>query len=149
MVETTGMPTDNDLARQMLDIIPLIMRATGAEIRREAAASFQVSHYRLLKLLQRQPHTLSELAACQSVALPTMSRTVSVLVKRGWVTRIEDPEDRRRVRLRTTQEGEALLEQLHARLQESLATRLAVLTGQEREQVMAGLQILEKVFTEE
>ena len=143
------MPSENELARRILDIIPLVMRATGAEMRREATAGFQVSHYRVLKLLHQQPRTLSELAACQAVALPTMSRTVSVLVERGWVARAEDPHDRRRVQLRITDQGWSLLEQLHTRLQERLAARLAVLTAREREQVIAGLEVLEKVFTTE
>ncbi|RME65054.1 MAG: MarR family transcriptional regulator, partial [Caldilineae bacterium] len=133
----------------ILDIIPLVMRATGAEMRREATAGFQISHYRILRLLQQQPRTLSELAACQEVALPTMSRTVSVLVERGWVTRSEDPQDRRRVQLRVTDEGWAVFEKLRARVQERLAARLSVLTAEEREQVLAGLGILEKAFVTE
>ncbi len=143
------MPSENELARRILDIIPLVMRATGAEMRREATAGFQISHYRILRLLQQQPRTLSELAACQEVALPTMSRTVSVLVERGWVTRSEDPQDRRRVQLRVTDEGWAVFEKLRARVQERLAARLSVLTAEEREQVLAGLGILEKAFVTE
>jgi len=83
----------------------VVIRATGDEIRREATVGFQVSHYRMLKLLRQQPRTLSELAACQVVAPPIMSRTVSVLVKRGWVTRAEAPQGRRRVQLCITDEG--------------------------------------------
>jgi len=78
-----------------------------------------------------------------------MSRTVSVLVERGWVTRAEDPQDRRRVRLRITDEGWAILEQLRTRVQAHLTARLAALTAEEREQVLAGLEVLEKVFTTE
>jgi len=143
------MPSEDELARRILDIIPLVMRAMGAKIRQEATAGFQVSHYRVLKLLRQQPRTLSELAMCQAVALPTMSRTVSVLVERGWVTRAEDPQDRRRVRLRITDEGWAILEQLRTRVQAHLTARLATLTAEEREQVLAGLEALEKVFTTE
>ncbi|RME80327.1 MAG: MarR family transcriptional regulator [Caldilineae bacterium] len=143
------MPSEDELARRILDIIPLVMRATGADMRREAAAGFQVPHYRVLKLLLQQPRTLSELAACQAVALPTMSRTVSVLVERGWVTRSQDPRDRRRVQLRATDEGRAVFESLRARVQERLADRLAVLTAEEREQVLTGLRVLEKVFATE
>ncbi len=138
-----------ELAQRILEIIPLIMRMVGANIRRETTAGFRVSHHRVLKLLHQRPRTLSELATCQAVALPTMSRTISALVERGWVTRTEDPHDRRRIQVQITDEGRAILEQLHGRLQAQLATRLAPLTAKEREQVLAGLEILEKTFTTE
>jgi len=143
------MGSEEQLARHILDIIPSVMRAMGAEIRQEAAAGFQVSHYRVLKLVRQRPRTVSELATCQAVALPTMSRTVSVLVERGWVTRTGDPEDRRRVQVRITDEGWAVFDGLRARAQARLAARLAVLTAEEREQVLAGLEVLEKAFTTE
>ena len=143
------MRSEDGLARRILDIIPLVMRAMGAEMRREASAGFQVPHFRVLKLLHQHPRTLSELATCQAVAPSTMSRTVSVLVERGWVTRIEDPHDRRSIQLRITDEGWAVLEQLYSRIQERLAARLVTLTAEEREQVLGGLEVLERVFATE
>ncbi len=143
------MPSDEELARRILDIIPLVMRVMGAKIRQEATAGFQVPHYRLLKLLHQQPRTLSELAACQAVALPTMSRTVSALVERGWVTRTQDPENRRRVQVQITGTGQAILEQLRTRVQAHLSAYLVTLTAEEREQALAGLEALEKAFTTE
>ncbi len=143
------MPSEKELARRILDIIPLVMRVTGAKMRQEATVGFQVSHYRMLKLLRQRPRTLSELAACQAVALPTMSRTVSTLVERGWVTRTQNPENRRQVQVRITGAGEAILEHLYTRVQVHLAAYLVALTTEEREQALAGLEILEKAFTTE
>ncbi len=143
------MRPEEEVARRILDIIPLVMRSVGAELRRRATAGFQVSHYRVLKLLCQRPRTLSELATCQAVALPTMSRTVSALVERGWVARTEDPEDRRRVQLRVTDEGWAVYEELRTQAQTYLATRVAALTAEERQQLLAGLEMLEKVFAME
>jgi len=142
-------PTEEEIARRILEIIPLVMRAMGAELRREAVAGFRVSHYRVLGLLCQRPRTLTELATCQAVALPTMSRTVSALVDRGWIERMEDPEDRRRVQLRVTEEGWAVYEELRARAQTYLAARSASLTPEEREQLLTGLDVLEKLFATE
>ncbi len=143
------MRTEEEVARRVLDIIPAVMRFVGADMRRRASVGFQVSHYRVLGMLSKRPHTLSELATCQAVALPTMSRTVSTLVERGWVSRNEDPADRRRVQLRVTDEGRLILEELRAEALACLTARLAGLTSQEREQVLAGLEVLEKVFVME
>jgi len=141
--------SEEQLARCILDIIPLVMRAMGAEMRQQAATGFQVSHFRVLKLLQKQPRSLSELATCQAVALPTMSRTVSALVERGWVARTEDSQDRRRVQLRMTDAGAMVFQELRARAQARLATRLASLSPEEQDQVLAGLEILKQVFITE
>lgn len=143
------MASEEELARRLLETIPLVMRTVGADLRREAEGSFQVSHYRVLGLLYRHPRTLSELAACQAVTLPTMSRTVSALVERGWVRRVEDPEDRRRVQVEITEEGRALFDKLRERAQVLLAARLTALTPEERNVVMAGLEVLEKIFATE
>lgn len=143
------MRTEEEVARRILDIIPAVMRFVGADMRRQTTTGFQVTHYRVLGMLSKRPRTLSELAACQAVALPTMSRTVSTLVERGWVARTEDPADRRRVQLWVTDDGRSLLETLRAETQTRLAARLAGLTGEEREQILAGLKVLEKVFVME
>ncbi len=143
------MLSQEKLAQRILEVIPLIMRVVGANIRQETSASFRVSHHRVLKLLYQRPRTISELAACQAVALPTMSRTISTLVERGWVTRTEDTNDRRRVLVQITDEGRAILDQLHSRIQAHMTARLAPLTAEERELVLAGLEILEKTFTTE
>jgi DNA-binding MarR family transcriptional regulator len=143
------MDSEEHLARRVLDIIPLAMRAMGAEIRQQATTGFQVSHFRVLKLIRDRPRTLSELATCQVVGLPTMSRTVSALVERGWVARTEDPRDRRRVQLRITDAGEAAFRGIRSRAQERLSARLATLTANERERLLAGLEVLEKVFATE
>ena len=141
--------TEEEIARRILEIIPLVMRAMGSELRRKATAGFRVSHYRVLGLLCQRPRTLTELATCQAVALPTMSRTVSALVDRGWIERTEDPEDRRRVQLRVTDEGWAVYEELRARAQAYLTARSASLTPEERERLLAGLEVLEKLFAME
>jgi len=144
-----NMQSEEEVARRILEIVPAVMRFVGADMRRQTAAGFRVAHYRVLGMLSKRPFTLSDLATCQAVALPTMSRTVSTLVDRGWVARTEDPEDRRRIQLTATDEGRSVLEQLHAQAQRRLAARLAGLTAAERAQVLAGLQVLEKVFVME
>lgn len=143
------MLSEEELARRILDVIPAVMREAGLEMRRQTAAGFRMPHYHVLWLVARQPCTLSELAASQAVALPTMSRTVSTLVERKWVTRSRDPADRRRIRLEVTPEGWAVLQKLRRAAQTHLARRLRRLTTAEREKLLSGLDVLERVFAME
>lgn len=142
------MRTDEELARHVLEVIPLVMRAVGAEMRR-ATAGLSVPHYRLLALLCQGPRTVSELAACQAVALPTISRTVSTLVERGWVTRSTDSRDRRRVVIAASEEGRAVFADLHARAEAEVARRMTSLSPREREHLWVGLEVLHAIFAHE
>lgn len=138
--------SDEDCARRILEVIPLVMRNVGAEMRQRAAAGFSVPHYRVLALLHQEARSLSELAQCQAVALPTMSRTVSALVEQGWLTRSEDAHDRRRIAISLTDEGRAYFKNLHACAEEHVARLVASLTPEQREVLVAGLEILHSLF---
>jgi hypothetical protein len=75
-----------DTAREILEIIPLVMRTVAAELR--AAGEMPApAHFGLLSILSIRPRMLSDLASLQGVSLPTMSNSISAMVERGWVKR--------------------------------------------------------------
>ena len=81
-------------ARDILEIIPLVMRTVAAELR-SAGELPAPAHFGLLSILSEQPRTLTELAALQGVSLPTMSNSISAMAERGWVRRAAPEKDRR------------------------------------------------------
>src|SRR6516165_4767422 len=84
-----------ETARDILEIIPLVMRTVAAELR--AAGEMPApAHFGLLSILSIRPRMLSDLASLQGVSLPTMSNSISAMVERGWVRR-EAPDGDRRV----------------------------------------------------
>ena len=100
-----------DVAREILKIIPLVMRTVAAELR--AAGELPApAHFGLLTMLSAQPRTLSELANLQGVSLPTMSNSITAMVQRGWVRRTAPPKDRRVVIIEVTPTGRAALERV-------------------------------------
>ena len=84
-----------DSARDILHIVPLVMRAVAAELR-SAGEMPAPAQFGLLSILNQRPRSLTELAGLQGVTLPTMSSSISAMVERGWVRR-GAPEDDRRV----------------------------------------------------
>ena len=75
-----------ETAREILEIIPLVMRTVAAELR--AAGEMPApAHFGLLSILSVRPRMLSDLASLQGVSLPTMSNSISAMVERGWVRR--------------------------------------------------------------
>ena len=91
-------------AHEVLDVVPLVMRAIRAELRRHRTADLSLAQFRTLAYLNSHAEvSLSEVAEHIGLSLPTMSKLVDGLLGRGLLTREEDPADRRRVILCLTE----------------------------------------------
>ena len=136
-----------DVAREILKIIPLVMRTVAAELR--AAGELPApAHFGLLSMLSAQPRTLSELATLQGVSLPTMSNSISAMVQRGWVRRTFPPRDRRVVIIEVTPTGKAALERVGRAAEAHLAVMLGPLDASSRRRLQAGLGVLRRIFSD-
>jgi DNA-binding MarR family transcriptional regulator len=136
-----------ETAREILKIVPLVMRTVAAELR--AAGELPApAHFGLLTMLGAQPRTLSELAVLQGVSLPTMSNSISAMVQRGWVRRSSPARDRRVVIIDVTPAGRAAVERVGKAAEAHLAEMLAPLDAAEGRRVQAGLAVLRTVFTD-
>src|SRR3954451_2593932 len=130
-----------DTAREILKIIPLVMRTVAAELR--AAGEMPApAHFGLLTMLGNQPRTLTELALLQGVSLPTMSNSVSTLVQRGWVKRSSPARDRRVVLIEVTPLGKATVERVGKAAEAHLSDMLANVPPAARCRLKAGLGVL-------
>jgi DNA-binding MarR family transcriptional regulator len=135
-----------DSAREILKIVPLVMRTVAAELR--AAGELPApAHFHLLTMLSQQPRTLTELAALQGVSLPTMSNSISAMVDRGWVKRTAPTRDRRVVIIEVTANGKSAVDRVGRSAEAHLADVLAPLDAAARRRLQAGLGVLRKVFT--
>lgn len=139
-------PHAREAAREILKIIPLVMRTVAAELR--AAGELPApAHFGLLTMLSAQPRTLTELAALQGVSLPTMSNSISAMVQRGWVRRMAPAEDRRVVIIEVTPTGKAAVERVGRAAEAHLADMLAPLDMASRRRLQAGLGVLRRIFS--
>ena len=141
------MPTKTQTAvRQVLGVIPAVMRTLASELRHTEYTLAPV-HFRLLVILAERPRNLSELAERQAVSLPTMSNSITILVQRGWVGRVRDPQDRRMVLIELTAAGRAVLSEIRGEIEVRVTELLASLSPTECDQLLAGLAILGGVFS--
>jgi len=136
-----------ETAREILQIIPLVMRTVAAELR-SAGEMPAPAHFGLLTILGEQPRTLTELALLQGVSLPTMSNSNSTLVQRGWVKRSSPARDRRVVLIEVTPLGSATVERVGRAAQAHLAEMLSGLDAASRRRLQAGLGVLRQVFAD-
>src|SRR5215831_10513043 len=129
-----------ETARDILEIVPLVMRTVAAELR--AAGELPApAHFGLLSILSERSRMLTELAAIQGVSLPTMSNSISAMVERGWVRRLAPETDRRVVIIEVTPTGRAALERVARAAEAHLADVLAPLDLPSRRRLQNGLDV--------
>jgi len=134
-----------DTAREILEIVPLVMRTVAAELR--AAGELPApAQFGLLSMLSVRPRMLTDLASLQGVSLPTTSSSISAMVERGWVRRSATGDDRRVVMVEVTSTGRAALERVSRAAETHLAEILAPLDVPTRRRLVAGLGVLRKIF---
>ncbi|MBM3714465.1 MAG: MarR family transcriptional regulator [Actinobacteria bacterium] len=90
-------------------------------------------------------HTLGQLADRERVTAPSMNRTVTLLEDAGFVSRTPDPADRRRVTIRLTEDGVAVVDETVRRRDAWLEHALAELDERERQTLADAAEIMRKV----
>jgi len=132
----------------LLEIVPLIMRAVRT-IHSEQALDLTVPQFRALLFVQRhRGASLSETSEFLGLTLPSSSKLVDQLVKRRFLDRESDPVDRRRMVLRLTARGNALLKNAHAAVRAKLADILKGLSPAELATLHDTLGLLQRSFPE-
>ena len=110
------------------DLRPVLLRV-ARELRKETEQlGVTARQATLLWLVKRSPGlSLAELAAEEGISPPAMSGHVDRLERAGFIERVRSTDDRRRVGLRLTEEGERLMRRVRARRTTWLADRLRTL----------------------
>lgn len=135
----------NELAQQILEVVPLIMRIVSADMRQTEQVQ-STSHFHVLWILRHCSMSLSELAEKSSVSLPTMSNSITIMEDRGWVNRVRDEQDRRKVLIEITPSGLDALGQVMLHAQKRVVQLLDGVSAEDQETLSRGLLILRDIF---
>src|SRR5262249_6247541 len=127
-----------EAARDVLEIIPLVMRTVAADLR-SAGGRPAPARFGLLSVLADRSRSLTELATLQGVRLLTRSSSIAAREERGWVRRAAPEEDRRVVMIEMTAAGRSALERGARCAEAHLADVLAPLDPPSRRQLHNGL----------
>jgi DNA-binding MarR family transcriptional regulator len=139
------MLTPAQAARDVMTLYPRIFFACHTRHVRDPQTHRLLSRHQasvLDHLDEVDPMTLNALAAHMGVTAPTMSLTVDRLERKGYVVRLRDAADRRRVHLRLTSAGVRVREAtsvLDPPLVEALVARLS---DEDRDRAVQGLALL-------
>ena len=116
-------------------------------MRRHRAAGISVPQFRTLALIDRCPRaTLSMVAENLGSTLPTASRLVSGLVRKGLLAREECRKDRRKLSLKLTGRGRQVLNVAREGTQRTMAEILEQLSHAQRGTIASAAEMLQQLF---
>ena len=108
------------------------------------AARAERARRKLLSVIgSKEPATLNEVAATVGRGAPAVSRAVDAIVRAGLVERTQDPDNRRRLALRLTEQGREELTNV-PKAGSGLEMRLERLAHSELRAIERAIEILER-----
>jgi DNA-binding MarR family transcriptional regulator len=129
----------DELTSRLAAILTHLQAATGRDFF-QAVDKLGLSLSQIKSLFDaEEPLSLGALGDELGLSLPAISRAVDGLVKREFVTRQEDPHDRRSKRIALTRKGRRTYSQLYALRLAGLRPLVEDLDEDEREALSAGL----------
>lgn len=132
-----------DLAGRVRLMVVRLRRRVQSEHARSALSGVQISA--LDSLSRYGPLTPRELAVCERIQPPTMTKLIASLEFDGLISREAHPSDRRQLILRTTPAGDQALAAAVRETEAWLGKRLAELSEQDRAAVMAAVEVFNKL----
>jgi DNA-binding MarR family transcriptional regulator len=119
------------VAHHLFSCTLLVMRSVSAAMRQNRL-QVAPAHIGILSRLEHGPCSLTELAQIQLVRLPTISRTVALLMKRGWIRRRAIVGDQRQSTLLLTPGGQRLLIKMRRQAERHIAHMLRSVASSQR-----------------
>lgn len=139
--DNTAIP---DQALALSDNLRVALKQLMREMRRDsgdADGGIPLMQTMLMVVIQEQPGIgVAELARLENVRGATISGHIKAMTEAGLVERsAPDPQDRRRVGLRVSEQGRVALEALRNRRRDWMARRVARLTPEQMDALAAAI----------
>jgi DNA-binding MarR family transcriptional regulator len=141
----TKQVSSRKLAAELLELWHHLMRGSSQQMYALIAElDVSITHMKTLHVLADGGSELSvkELSDRLGLSLPGASRIVDALMRRGWLERREDPDDRRMKRVRITDDGRKVLDRIEAARLAGLEDYAASLTPEQRTRLSSALSDL-------
>src|SRR5882757_2633207 len=143
--KTDARQEDRELALRLGTLVLCTMSTDGGGVIRaidESGLTFVQMKTLVTVAGDDEPSAINSVSERLGISLPSASRAVEGLVKKGFVTRVEDTVDRRVRRLVLTEEGQEVADRLITARLEGLESFVAGLSAAERRKLDAALELL-------
>jgi DNA-binding MarR family transcriptional regulator len=137
--------SSKQLAGELLELWHHLMRGSNPQMYAVIAElDLTITQMKALHVLSDSDREVSvkELADRLALSLPGASRTVDALLRRGWVERREDPDDRRMKRVGITAAGRSIVDRIETARLAGLEQYATSLTPEQRTRLSEALSDL-------
>ena len=147
---SSQIPVD-ETVEKFWETVPPAWRQTRSQIRRIAVEKFQMTEeqFQVLRRIRKGIASVSTLADSSQTSRSAVSKAVDALVNKGLISRSMDPNDRRNIPLALTAEGQRALSSIYDEAETWLSARFERLTPEERITLLAGMDLLSRVFDQD
>jgi DNA-binding MarR family transcriptional regulator len=131
-----------DLAGELLDLWSHLMRGSSQQMFAVLGElDLSMTQMKTLSMLDDclEEVSVKELSDLLGLSLPATSRTVDGLLRRGFLSRHEDAEDRRIKRVRLTDDGRSVVQRIVTARLQGLEAFASTLSDDQRARLMAAL----------
>lgn len=144
-----NMKTNNEkhvlAAKKLIDIIPRLMQFIVAALKSQPSL-LPMTHYRILRILQKSPMSLSDLARKLMISKASLSETIQLLIEKGWIERMPHEKDARKFILKTSIAGQEQILQVDGEVVQIVSEKLILLSPEEIDSFMNGFQVVDQVL---
>ena len=102
-------------------------------------------HFMILKMLQeKEKFYVTEIVLILGITKSQMTTSVDKLLKLGYVERWADTQDRRKIYVSITKDGNKITEKINTRIKERFNEDIKVLSQSDLDELEKGLKVLNK-----
>lgn len=144
--------SQEELLRQIIDrfweTIPPIWNRVRSNLRGTATERFGISleQFHILRHINHGINSVSDLAVERCTSRPAISQVVDVLAHKGLLTRQQEADDRRYVKLALTENGAALLKSIFESNRNWLMSKLETLGPDELTACIQAMETIKSTF---
>jgi DNA-binding MarR family transcriptional regulator len=132
----------------VLETLPPAWDRIRSNLRAAATGKFGISleQFHILRHIRQGYFSARDIAEKKQISQAAVSQAVNTLVAKGLVTRREESEDRRRVRLELTPYASLVLDANYEENRAWMKERMAALSAEERLCILQAMEILRRSF---
>jgi DNA-binding MarR family transcriptional regulator len=147
--EQPQIPYERLMIGAMVNLLAqIINRRVALAVRAQGFPDFRAAFHPVFQWCRAEGSRLTELAERAGVTKPSMSETIDVLVRLGYMERVPDPRDRRATLIRRTERGWEINRIARDTVEAAQREWRQVMGDKEFSELLAGLRRLTQLATE-
>ena len=129
------------------ETVPPLWNFIRSHIRATATENFDITveQFHVLRYVRRGKDCMSELATAKNISRPAISQAVDILVRKGFLTRVQSTQDRRYVEISLTDSGNNLLDTVFKETRGWMKERMQTLSEDELESIAKAMEAMKKM----